>query len=120
LRISDLDACLPDEPVKWGGALSPEQLAWLDSKLTKHSREMNLIFMHHNFLAWSEDEMTGGPKQCFNIDNAAKVRATAEHFQAPAFQQQVSTSTTPPRYGRSCRNTATPPRSRSAATVISG
>jgi hypothetical protein len=75
LRISDLDACLPDEPVKWGGALSPEHLAWLDSKLTKHSREMNLIFMHHNFLAWSEDEMTGGPKQCFNIDNAAKVRA---------------------------------------------
>jgi len=83
-RIIALDACLPDEQVKWGGVIPAEQLAWLDAELSSHSRELNLTFMHHNFLSWSEDEMTGGPKQWFNIDNAADVRAVLSRHKTAA------------------------------------
>lgn len=75
MRIIALDACLPDEQVKWGGYIPADQLAWLDAELSGHPHDLNLVFMHHNFVGWSEDETSGGPKQWFNIDNAADVRA---------------------------------------------
>ena len=75
LRLIALDACLPLEPVKWGAVLPDKQLRWLDSQLTEHENELNLIFMHHNFVSWSADELPGGPKQWFGLDNAAEARA---------------------------------------------
>lgn len=75
LRLLALDACLPLEMKKWGGELSEEQLDWLDKQLSAHSDQVNLVFMHHNFIPWSVDELPGGPKQWFCIDNAAEVRA---------------------------------------------
>ncbi|MCF8044863.1 MAG: metallophosphoesterase [Desulfarculaceae bacterium] len=74
LRVIGLDACLPHDPKKWGGILPKEQLAWLDRQLTDHADQLNLIFMHHNFIRWSADEMKGGPKQWFCIDNDEEAR----------------------------------------------
>jgi len=75
LRLIALDACLPLDPKAWGGVLPKEQLKWLDNQLTKHSNELNLVFMHHNFIRWSADELPGGTKQGFCINNAAEARA---------------------------------------------
>ncbi len=75
LRLIGLDACLPLESKKWGGLLPEEQLQWLDKQLTDHADELNLIFMHHNLIRWTADELKGGPKQWFCIDNAAEVRS---------------------------------------------
>ncbi len=75
LRLIAIDACLPLEPKKWGAVLPDEQLKWLDNQLTEHATELNLIFMHHNFVRWSADELVDGPKQWFCIDNAAETRA---------------------------------------------
>jgi predicted phosphodiesterase len=75
LRLIALDACLPLEPKKWGAVLPDEQLKWLDIQLTEHANELNLIFMHHNFVRWSADELAGGPKQWFCVDNAVEARA---------------------------------------------
>jgi len=77
LRMLVLDACLPGEK-RWGGRLPDEQLSWLDTELSSHSDQVNLVFMHHNFLPWTVDEFKGGPKQQFCIDNDADVRAILE------------------------------------------
>ncbi len=83
LRLIGLDACLPLEPKKWGGSLPEEQLKWLDKQLTDHAEDLNLVFMHHNFIKWSADELTGGPKQWFCIDNDAETRAVlSKHSKA--------------------------------------
>jgi len=74
LRIIALDAELPSEPKTWAGILPEEQLKWLDKQLTDHSNDLNLVFMHHNFVIWSDDELKGGPKQWFCLENAADVR----------------------------------------------
>lgn len=78
VRMLALDACLPGAQKKWGGLLSAEQLGWLDGQLASHADQVNLIFMHHNFIPWSVDELKGGPKQWFCIDNAVEVRAVLE------------------------------------------
>jgi len=74
LRLIGLDACLPDNPKHWGGILPDEQLQWLDMQLSNHSDEVNLVFMHHNFIRWSEDEQPGHPMQNFCIDNDVEVK----------------------------------------------
>ncbi|OAD20486.1 Metallophosphoesterase [Candidatus Thiomargarita nelsonii] len=74
LRLIGLDACLPTEQKKWGGILPKEQLKWLDKQLTSHADELNLVFMHHNLVRWSTDELIGGTKQWFCIDNEVEVR----------------------------------------------
>ncbi|MCI5146841.1 MAG: Tat pathway signal protein, partial [Candidatus Electrothrix sp. AR3] len=82
LRLIGLDACLPKID-KWGGILPEAQLQWLDEQLTKHADELNLIFIHHNLIRWSIDELPGGRKQLFCIDNDTEVRALlAKHAQA--------------------------------------
>ena len=78
LRVIGLDANLPLEKKKWGGKLPQEQIAWLDKQLSDHKDEMNIVFMHHNLIPWSSDELKGGPKQWFCIDNAEEVRAVLE------------------------------------------
>ncbi|SEA26918.1 Calcineurin-like phosphoesterase [Desulfuromusa kysingii] len=78
LRMLALDACLPLEQKKWGGHLPDEQLSWLDNELSLHKDQINLVFMHHNFIPWTVDELKGGPKQWFCIDNAAEVRSILE------------------------------------------
>lgn len=78
LRIIGLDANLPYEKKKWGGVVPQEQLDWLDKQLTEHSDEMNIVFMHHNVIPWSSDELKGGPKAWFCVDNAEAVRAVLE------------------------------------------
>ncbi len=78
MRLITLDACMPLEKKKWGGRLAEEQINWLDNQLASHRDQVNLIFMHHNFIPWSVDELRGGPKQWFCIDNAAEVRAILE------------------------------------------
>ena len=35
---------------------------------------MNLIVIHHNLIRWTADELVGGPKQWFCIDNEKEVR----------------------------------------------
>ncbi|MEW6359699.1 MAG: metallophosphoesterase [Planctomycetota bacterium] len=75
LRLIGLDACLPLEKEKWGGVLPDEQMAWLDKELSDHAESLNLIVMHHNFVPWSADELKGGPKQWFCIDNDEAARA---------------------------------------------
>lgn len=75
LRLIGLDACLPDNPKHWGGILPGEQLQWLDNQLSDHTDEFNLVFMHHNFIRWSEDEQPGHPMQNFCIDNDVEVQA---------------------------------------------
>ncbi len=84
LRLIGLDACLPLEPKKWGGVLPQEQMTWLDKQLSDHSDQLNLIFMHHNFIPWSADELPGGPKQWFTIDNDAEARALLSKHSAAA------------------------------------
>ncbi len=74
LRLIGLDACLPNDPQKWGGVLPEEQLTWLDKQLTNHANELNLIFIHHSIIRWSTDELPGGPKQSFCIDNDVEVK----------------------------------------------
>lgn len=78
LRLLALDACLPLEKKKWGGRLEAEQLSWLDTELSSHSDQVNLVFMHHNFIPWTVDELPGGPKEWFGIDNSTEVRAVLE------------------------------------------
>jgi len=83
LRIIALDAELPLDPESWAGIVPEEQIQWLDKQLTDHSNDLNLIFLHHNFVTWSDDELKGGPKQRFCIENAAEVREVlAKHMQA--------------------------------------
>ncbi|MCP3939996.1 MAG: Tat pathway signal protein [Desulfobacteraceae bacterium] len=83
LRLIGLDACLPLDPEKWGGVLVEQQLQWLDKQLRDHADELNLVYMHHNFVRWSKDELIGGPKQWFCIDNDVKVRAVlSKHSKA--------------------------------------
>jgi predicted phosphodiesterase len=82
LRVVGLDACQPDKDT-WGGALPEEQLQWLDQELTNHADQMNLIFIHHNLIRWTKDELPGGDKQGFCIDNDAAVKKVlAKHAQA--------------------------------------
>lgn len=83
LRLIGLDACLPMEKNKWGGVLPQEQLTWLDQELSEHSDALNLIVMHHNFIRWTADELPGGPKQWFCIDNDQEARAVLSKH-APA------------------------------------
>lgn len=78
LRILGLDANLPEEQKKWGGILPKEQIDWLDKQLSEHKDEMHIVFMHHNVIPWSSDELKGGPKQWFCVDNAEEVRAVLE------------------------------------------
>ena len=83
LRIIGLDACLPEDPKKWGGVLPKEQITWLDKQLTDHKEDLNLIMIHHNLIQWTADELAGGPKQWFAIDNAQEVRdLLAKHSKA--------------------------------------
>lgn len=82
LRLVGLDACLP-EADDWGGILPQEQLQWLDQELTHHAEQLNLIFMHHNVIRWSKDELPGGNKAKFCIDNDSEVKQLlAKHAQA--------------------------------------
>lgn len=84
LRIVGLDANLPLEKKKWGGVVPADQLNWLESELSSHTESMNLVFIHHNLIRWSADELTGGPKQWFAVDNAAEVRAVLSKYAANA------------------------------------
>ncbi len=77
LRLLTLDACVPLEK-RWGGNLPEEQLQWLDEELSSHAGEVHLVFMHHNFIPWTVDELRGGPKKWFCVDNAPDVRAVLE------------------------------------------
>jgi len=78
LRVIGLDANLPLEMKKWGAIMPPEQLSWLDKELSEHADSLNLVFIHHNLVAWSADELEGGPKEWFCLDNAAEVRKVLE------------------------------------------
>lgn len=83
LRLIGLDACLPDDPVCWGGILPQEQLDWLDRQLSRNDDEINIVFMHHNFIRWSEDEQPGKSKAWFCIDNDGEARQIlARHSQS--------------------------------------
>jgi 3',5'-cyclic-AMP phosphodiesterase len=82
LRVIGLDACQPKRDT-WGGVLPDEQLQWLDQELTRHADQLNLIFIHHNLIRWTKDELPGGDKQGFCIDNDAAVKQLlAKHAQA--------------------------------------
>jgi predicted phosphodiesterase len=78
LRIVGLDANLPLNKKKWGGIVTDEQLSWLDKELSSHQDAMHVIFIHHNLVRWSADELEGGPKEWFTVDNDAQVRALLE------------------------------------------
>jgi len=83
LRVIGLDACQPGVKGTFGGVLPKEQMAWLDQQLTDHADELNLVFVHHNLIRWSEDERPGGPKAGFAIENEPEVRALlSRHSQA--------------------------------------
>lgn len=75
LRVIGLDANLPTNPKKWGGEIDPEQLAWLEQELTGNTDSMHVVFIHHNLIRWSADELKGGPKEWFAVDNDAEVRS---------------------------------------------
>ena len=75
LRVIGLDANMPLEPKKWGGVVEADQLQWLDTELSTHKDDTHILFIHHNLVSWSADELEGGPKQWFTVDNAAEVRS---------------------------------------------
>ena len=77
LRMLALDACRPAAK-NWGGNLPEEQLHWLDQQLATHKGQVHIVFMHHNFIPWTVDELRGGPKKWFCVDNAPDVRAVLE------------------------------------------
>ena len=80
LRIVGLDANLPLEVKKWGGVMDDKQVAWLDKQLSDNQDSMHIVFIHHNLVSWSADELEGGPKEWFCVDNAAQVRGVlAKH-----------------------------------------
>jgi len=83
LRVIGLDACQPGVKGTFGGILPKEQMEWLDRQLADHADELNLVFVHHNLIRWSEDELPGGPKAGFAIENEPEVRALlSKHAQA--------------------------------------
>ncbi|MBG0777183.1 MAG: metallophosphoesterase [Desulfovibrionaceae bacterium] len=84
LRIIGLDANLPLEKTKWGAIMPEEQLAWLDSELAAHKDALHVVFMHHNLIRWTADELPGGPKQWFTLDNADRVREVLSKHAATA------------------------------------
>lgn len=91
LRLIGLDACLPDDPQKWGGMLPKEQISWLDKQLTENKNDLILIMIHHNLVQRTADELAGGPKQWFTIGNANEERELlAGHPKAALWSFQVT------------------------------
>lgn len=84
LRVIGLDAGLPEEPKKWGAIMPAEQLAWLDRELGSHADALHVVLIHHNLIRWSADELPGGPKEWFAVDNDADVRAVLQKHAAVA------------------------------------
>jgi 3',5'-cyclic-AMP phosphodiesterase len=83
LRLIGLDGCLPQEAEKWGGILPDRQLRWLNKQLTEHSKALNLIFLHHNFVRWDADELSEGSKSWYALDNDEAARKVlAKHVHA--------------------------------------
>ena len=80
LRVIGLDANKPLEMKNWGGVIPPDQLSWLDDQLSANADSLHLIFIHHTLVNWTADELQGGPKEWFVVDNAPDVRAVlAKH-----------------------------------------
>ena len=83
LRVIGLDACQPGVKGTFGGYLPPEQFQWLEKQLEDHSDEINLIFVHHNLMRWTPDEMPGQVLDGFAIKNEPQIRALfAKYAQA--------------------------------------
>ncbi len=78
LRLLALDACLPHEREKWGGILPAVQLNWLDTRLSSHRDQVNLVFIHHGLIHWSRDDREDESKRWYCIDNAREVQAVLE------------------------------------------
>lgn len=83
LRVIGLDACLPEAKTDWGGILPKAQLQWLDRQLSENADALNVIFMHHNFVRWGDDELPGGEKEDFCIDNDREVRRLLAKHRVP-------------------------------------
>lgn len=84
LRIIGLDANMPLEEKKWGGVMDDGQMAWLGKQLLNNPDSMHVLFIHHNLVSWSADELQGGPKEWFCVDNAAQVRELLTKYAAAA------------------------------------
>ncbi len=78
LRLLALDACLPHEREKWGGILPAEQLDWLDTQLSSHADQVNLVFIHHGLIHWIPTDREDETKKWYRIDNARDVQTVLE------------------------------------------
>ncbi len=69
----------------WGGNVPPEQLSWLQADLSRHGRELTIVFVHHALVEfWEGITLEEG----FYVDNRYGVRELCERH--PGVQCIVS------------------------------
>ena len=69
----------------WGGTIPPSEIRWLEEELSANRDKVNLLFSHHNFVAWCKDDEPGGKFDQFQVNNAAEVRKVLEKY-TPSLQ----------------------------------
>jgi len=77
LHLIGLDS---NVPISWGGHIPLSELKFLDKELYANQDKVNVVFCHHNFVAWSKDDEFGGKFDKFQVDNGAEVRKIFEKY----------------------------------------
>jgi len=72
-------------PTNWGGHIPQSELKFLDKELSANQDKVNVVFAHHNFVAWCKDDEFGGKFDKFQVDNGAEVRKIFEKY-VPSLQ----------------------------------
>ncbi|MBW2057015.1 MAG: metallophosphoesterase [Deltaproteobacteria bacterium] len=86
LHLIGLDS---NVPIHWGGHIPLSEMKFLDEELYANRDKVNVVFCHHNFVAWCKDDEFGGKFDKFQVDNAPEVRKIFEKY-VPAVQLVLS------------------------------
>lgn len=86
LHLIGLDS---NVPTHWGGHIPLSEMRWLDKELYANQDKVNVVFCHHNFVAWCKDDEFGGKFDKFQVDNAAEIRKIFEKY-VPSVQLVLS------------------------------
>ncbi|MBC8427068.1 MAG: metallophosphoesterase [Deltaproteobacteria bacterium] len=77
LHLIGLDS---NVPINWGGHIPLSEMKFLDKELYANQDKVNVVFCHHNFVAWCKDDELGGKFDKFQVDNGAEVRKIFEKY----------------------------------------
>jgi len=86
LHIVGLDATRPTD---WGAYFPEKELQWLDKDLYMNRGKYIIIFNHHNFIPWCDDDKPGGKFDKFVADNAKDAMKIFEKYY-PSVQVVIS------------------------------